>query len=188
MNEVILLDSLANHLTEHLKTHELKTKGGDCRSPCVFCQLLPLPKTPKVVPRNAEVAENPPDTYGPEDFEENFPCVVVRYADSTSESNKGSTVNMRILVGIYDDAPDAQGYRDVLNVMDDIELFLAENETLDRRFRKEGQIEKALFTDQPWPVFFGEMRVRYTCSGPVKIIKRKEGDWRDGTYPTKPEP
>lgn len=188
MNEVILLDALAEHLRERLKTFSLKTKEGDYRPPRIFCQFLPLPKTPKVTPRNSGAPSESPDTYGPEDFEENFPCVVVRYADSTSEMNKGSTINMRILVGTYDDTPDAQGYRDVMNVMDDIELFLTENATLDRKFRKDGQTEKGLYTDQPWPVFFGELRVRYVCSGPVQVIKRKEGDWRDGTYPTKPEP
>lgn len=187
MTGIILIDKLAEMIREDVQHIELKTKGGLIRSPRVFTQYLPLPKTPKVKPRDADQEAPNHGEYGPQDFEDNFPCVIVKMGDWKYDDRQ-ATIRVRFLIGIYDESPDCQGFRDVCNVADRIALILLENQTVDRRYLFRKPLAGLLFLDQPWPVYFGELSAEYALNNPAEIIKRMKGDWRDGTYPTKPEP
>ena len=190
MTGVILLDKLADILQGELEEVKLRTKGGEFRSPVVFRQHLPLPRTPKVKPRGGKQEEEPPqppEEYGPEDFDANFPCVIVQLQD-WNDTREIATAEINFLIGVYDDNPNAQGYRDVENIKDHIRLYLHQNQTIDRRYIMQFPLRGGLFKDQPWPVFFGWITATYALDNPAAEIKRRKGDWRDGTYPTKPEP
>lgn len=191
MTGLMLLDALSDALEKEMQELKLKTKGGALRSPVVFREHLPLPKGQKPKPRGSDDApdspDSTPDQYGPEDFEANFPCVVVHVDDWIDEPEQ-ATVNVRVLIGAYDENPDAQGYRDVMNVAEHIRQFLMINPVLQRRYRLKLPLQGELFDGQPWPVFFGQLRTSWTAKRPAGLPNRKDGDYNNGTYPDNPKP
>ncbi|MDR1875783.1 MAG: hypothetical protein LBQ90_12325, partial [Synergistaceae bacterium] len=108
--------------------------------------------------------------YGPEDFEANFPCLIVKVDEGTDKEENApdaTRIGVRILIGTYDDAPDYQGYRDVLNIMERIRLELLTTRYLARKYRLEMPFKWYLFEDQPWPVFFGCLETVWETGRPV---------------------
>jgi hypothetical protein len=83
------------------------------------------------------------------------------------EENKpdATRIVVRILVGIYDDNPNCQGYRDVMNIMETIRQELLTTRYLERKYRLEMPFAWNLFEDQPWPVFFGYIETAWETAG-----------------------
>ncbi|MDR3230260.1 MAG: hypothetical protein LBT65_02375, partial [Synergistaceae bacterium] len=77
MIALTLQDALTARFKELFSDYALPTKGGVFQNVRVFAQYLPQPKGPTVKPRGQVEGEDQ-GVYGPEDFEANFPCVVVK--------------------------------------------------------------------------------------------------------------
>jgi hypothetical protein len=165
-----LLDSLVARYQKIFSDYALPTKGGAEKNVKVFSQYLPQPKGPTVKPRG-EAAEEPADNvYGPEDFEANFPCVVVKLDEGTDKEENApdaTRIGVRILVGVYDENPNCQGYRDVMNIMETIRQDLLTTRYLERKYRLEMPFAWYLFEDQPWPVFFGYVETVWETGRPL---------------------
>jgi hypothetical protein len=164
-----LQDALISHLSEIFSDYALPTKGGAEKNIKVFSQYLPQPKGPKVTPRG-QIEPETETVYGPEDVEENFPCIVVKFDDGTDKEENApdaTRVNMRLLVGAYDESPDCQGYRDAMNIIETIRQELLTNRMLERKYKLEMPLKWYLFEDQPWPVFFGQLETVWETGRPV---------------------
>ncbi|MBR1438792.1 MAG: hypothetical protein IJ587_09685, partial [Synergistaceae bacterium] len=145
MTELGLVDALVAFLKEVFADYQLPAKSGLLQNVRVFAQYLPQPEAVEVNAddddgddgtESAEIAEdgteetvleNPtePQGYSAADIESNFPCVIVKFEESTIREEKTIDmvrINVSILVGVYDESADCQGYRDVLNIMDRIKL------------------------------------------------------------------
>ena len=151
----------------------LPTKGGVEKTVKVFSQYLPQPKGPTVKPRGQQ-EESQEGVYGPEDFEDNLPCVVVKFDEGTDKEENApdaTRIAVRVLVGVYDERPDCQGYRDVMNILETIRQELLTTRYLERKYRLAMPCKWYLFEDQPWPVFFGQIETVWEIGRPQMIMK-----------------
>lgn len=171
MIELNLLDSLAEYLRELFKNYELPAKNGLLQTVKVFTQYLPQPSA-ITLKAKADTDSIVPQGYTSSDIESNFPCVIVKVDEST-DSEEGTLtqtrIRMRLLVGTYDESPDCQGYRDVLNIIETIRQSLETmpERVLDGRYRMAMPLTHALFDDQPWPIFFGQIYTEWETGRPL---------------------
>lgn len=169
MIEINLLDCLVQELQKVFKDYSLPAKDGTMKNVKTFAQYLPQPSS---IEFNNEDSGNEnedeiikPEGYGPADIEANFPCVIVKLEDTNiKEENTLDSVriNMRFLIGVYDDSPDCQGYRDALNVIEKIQQFLLTlpNRILNHRYQLKMPMKSYLFEEQAWPIYFAQIE---TC-------------------------
>jgi hypothetical protein len=168
-----LQDALAARLRELFTAYALPAKGGAEKTVKVFTQYLPQPKGPTVKPRGQQ-EEAQEGTYGPEDFEANFPCIVVKFDEGTDKEENApdaTRIAVRILVGVYDDSPDCQGYRDAMNILETIRQELLTTRYLERKYKLEMPFKWYLFDEQPWPVFFGQIETVWETGRPQMMMK-----------------
>ncbi|MDR1509230.1 MAG: hypothetical protein LBS53_06290 [Synergistaceae bacterium] len=174
MIAVNLQDALAERLRELFKDYMLPAKDGTEKVVKVFTQYLPQPKGPTVKPRGQQ-EETQEAVYGPEDFEANFPCAVVKFDEGTDKEENApdaTRVTVRILIGAYDDTPDCQGYRDVMNIVETVRQELLTTRYLERKYRLEMPFKWYLFDEQPWPVFFGQIESVWETGRPQTMKDR----------------
>jgi hypothetical protein len=165
-----LQDALVKRFREIFSDYTLPTKGDNEKTIKVFSQYLPQPKGPTIKPRGEAPEEEPNNVYGPADFEANFPCVIVKLDEGTDKEENtldATRIIVRVLVGIYDDKPDCQGYRDVMNIMETVRQDLLMERYLERKYRLAMPLKWYLFEDQPWPVFFGYIETVWETGRPV---------------------
>jgi hypothetical protein len=167
-----LQDALVKRFREIFSDYALLTKGGNEKNIKVFSQYLPQPKGPTIKPRGEALEEEFDDFYGPKDFEANFPCVIVKLDEGTDKEENtldATRIVVQILVGVYDEKPDCQGYRDVMNIMDTVRQDLLMARYLERKYRLAMPFKWNLFEDQPWPVFFGCIETVWETGRPVMV-------------------
>ncbi|MBR0151085.1 MAG: hypothetical protein IJP89_06965 [Synergistaceae bacterium] len=171
MIELNLLDSLAERLRAVFKDYELPAKSGLLQTVKVFTQYLPQPSG-ITLKAKSDTEAIVPQGYTSSDIESNFPCVVVKVDESTDNEEGTLTqtrVKMRLLVGTYDDSPDCQGYRDVMNIIEVIrqDLETMPGRVLDGRYRLEMPLTHALFEEQSWPIYFGQINTEWETGRPL---------------------
>ena len=173
MTELNLLDALVTRLTELFRNYELTAKSGLLQNVKVFAQYLPQPQA-VTVDTDAEDDEAviEPQGYAPEDIESNFPCVIVKLDEATDReegSLDATRVNVRILVGTYDESPDCQGYRDVLNIIEKIrqDLLTLPGRIFDKRYSLMMPMKNYLFDEQAWPIYFGQLETVWETGRPI---------------------
>ena len=174
MTELNLLDALVNRLCELFKNYELTAKSGLLQTVRVFAQYLPQPEA--VTSREDDDKDSPeaitPQGYTAADIESNFPCVIVKLDEATDReegSLNATRINVRILVGTYDESPDCQGYRDVLNIIEAIrqDLLTLPARVLDKRYRLEMSLKSYLIDDSTWPIYFGQIETVWETGRPM---------------------
>ena len=170
MTELNLLDALVEKLRELFMGYELKGKSGLLQNVKVFAQYLPQPQA--VVVDTDTDTEIEPQGYSPEDIESNFPCVIVKI-DETTDREEGSLdaarISVRILAGTYDESPDCQGYRDVLNIIEAVRqcLLTMDARVLVNKYRLEMPMKSYLFDEQAWPIYFGQIETVWETGRPM---------------------
>lgn len=192
MTELGLIDALVAFLKEVFADYQLPAKSGLLQNVRVFAQYLPQPEAVEVnaddddCDEGAEsaetaedeteetVSENPtePQGYSAADIEGNFPCVIVKFEESTIREEKTIDmvrINVSILVGVYDESADYQGYRDVLNIMDRIklEILTLPSRVLAQRYRLEMPLKDYLPAEQPYPIFMGVIETVWETGRPL---------------------
>lgn len=171
MTAMMLLDALVARMEELFAGWTLTAKDGSRQAVKVFAQYLPQPKAVTVKPKG-DAPIQAPEGYGPADIESCFPCVVVRL-DEGRDKEEGALdaarADVHILVGAYDESPDCQGYRDVVNVIEAVrqDLLAMPGRVLDRKWRLEIPTRWYLFDDQPWPVWFGQIETTWEIGRPL---------------------
>ena len=173
MTGLNLLDALVARLTELFKNYELTAKSGLLQNVKVFAQYLPQPKEVTVnTDDDDEETAIEPQGYGPADIEENFPCVIVKFDEATDREEgtlDASRTSIIFLVVTYDESPDRQGYRDVLNIIDTVtqELLTLPARVLDRRYRLEMPLKSYLLDEYDSPVYFGVIETIWETGRPM---------------------
>ena len=173
MIEINLLDALVAELKEIFKNYELPAKSGLMQTVKVFPQYLPQPSEVEVVEDEENDDENvTPQGYTPADIEANFPCIIVKLDETTTKEERtmdAVRINVRFLIGTYDETPDCQGYRDVLNIIDKAKQYLLEmpNRVLDGRYVLKMPMKDYLFDEQPYPIFLGQIETVWETGRPL---------------------
>ena len=158
--EIALQDLLVDKLKEIFKDYSLLAKSGELQTVQVFPQFLPQPEGITIREKKNDHGIVP-QGYQVEDIESLFPCVLVKVEgshDNISRSLRKTSIDVRIIVGAYDNSQDCQGYRDVLNILSKIkiELLTLPGYILDERFRLHNDLlVTQLLDDREWPYFFG---------------------------------
>ncbi len=171
MTQLGLIDALVAYLTELFKDYELKAKSGLLQTVKVFAQYLPQPKEVEVTVDD-EDEQVTPEGYSAEDIESLFPCVIVKF-DEMTDKEEGpldqSLIKINFLVGVYDEAADCQGYRDVLNIIETMrqELLSMPARVLAKKYRLALPMKSYLFEDSTFPVYFGVMESTWETGRPL---------------------
>lgn len=117
-------------------------------------------KTVKINPQSLE------DTSFEDDKEE-YPYIILRILDGVDSINNNdpSTVRLLIAIGVYDDALDNQGYRDVISIMKKIRLTLLRKPSVGQMFRMVDKLEWTLPDEELSPYYFGGITTKweYNC-------------------------
>lgn len=172
MTELNLLDALVARLTELFRNYELPAKSGLLQNVKVFAQYLPQPKEVTVNADEEDETTIEPQGYGPADIEENFPCVIVKF-DETTDREEGaldaSRVSIIFLVVTYDESPNRQGYRDVMNIIETVkqELLTLPARVLDKRYRLEMPLKNYLLDEYDSSVYFGVIETIWETGRPM---------------------
>src|SRR5215475_2538417 len=96
-----------------------------------------------------------------------YPCVIVRAKQGT-EAKDHEMVTVELLIGVFDDSPDQQGSRDLLNLITRIKTRMREQSIIRQkfplRFPLNWQVNKRSEGSagyNNWPYFFGEMQLLF---------------------------
>ena len=167
MNRASLIQDLTCRLSNLMKGYSLPGKSGFLQEVKVFAQYVPQPAGITFEGRNNTGLKN----YSANDYESNFPCLIVKLEDMTDLEERARThslCNVRILIGIYDDKPECQGYIDVLNIQETLRLYLLENRILANKHLLMMPLKCKLNEVDTWPVYWGEMELVYQVGRPCR--------------------
>ena len=91
------------------------------------------------------------------------PYVIVRAksGDDDGTADGVNTVQIILIIAIWDDNNDSQGYRDVLDIIQKIYIRFHKEPMLNNQFMYVGNFHWALQEDNYWPYFFGACTLNF---------------------------
>lgn len=110
---------------------------------------------------------------------EEFPFILVRLLEATDEDigdcSEYSLAQVRIVVGVWNDGLEAQGYHDLLNCLTRLANELFDNPILEKKYEFTGKMTVATFEDNAQPFWFGDIvcqwQIRRKTYNPLKLMK-----------------
>ncbi len=152
MTPVMLQDELVEEIKRLLSNSSFKTPAGERAPMNVFAQSIPVNET--------------------DDDEDPIPYVIVRLnsGDDPGTRDSNHTVKLVVIVGIWDDALDNQGHRDVLNVVQKIYHRFQTNPNLNNKAVHSGDFSWALQEDGYYPYSFGACSLSFH----IAAIRRED--------------
>ncbi len=143
MTPLELQDELVGEIGRILDGHAYKTPEGERVPIHVFAQNIPMNETDE---------ESDP-----------IPYIIVRLSSGEDDGGRESfnTVSLVIIVGIWDDALDAQGHRDVMNIIQKIYHRFHKDPDLNRKAAYAGGFKWAMQDDAYYPYCFGACHMKF---------------------------
>lgn len=91
------------------------------------------------------------------------PYIIVRAksGDDDGTADGVNTVQIILIIAIWDDDNDSQGYRDVLDIIQKIYIRFHKEPMLNNQFMYAGNFHWALQEDNYWPYFFGACTLNF---------------------------
>jgi hypothetical protein len=148
----MLQDELVEEMNRLFKGYLYKEPGGE---------RVPIKVYPQSIPVNQSDDEADP-----------IPYIIVRLSsgEDTGERDSFNTVKLVIIIGIWDDALDAQGHRDVLNIIQKVYERFQENPNLNNKAAYAGDFHWALQEDGYYPYHFGACSLNFH----IAAIRRED--------------
>ena len=164
-----LQEDLIEEIAELFSAKLFKMPSGEYSKIKMFKQNLPMRDVAQArgvkTTGSDEIMNNPEDDENlDEELEAMFPYCLVKLDSGKSESSDDiHNVKTKIIFGIYDDRLDASGYKDILNMMEDIRYRFRVNPSLKRKYVVQDNIEWALPDDDgdTFPFFFGVLYLEW---------------------------
>ena len=152
MTPLMLQDELVEEMKRLLEGYRYKNPTGERVPMQVFAQNIPVNET--------------------DDDEDPIPYVIVRLNSGSDAGIRDSsnTVKLVIIIGIWDDALDAQGHRDVMNIIQKVYERFHTNPNLNNLAVYNGDFNWALQEDGYYPYSFGAC----TLSFHIAAIRRED--------------
>lgn len=154
MTPLELQDELVTEMSRILDGYLYKVPGDMTRRiPInVFAQSIPVNET--------------------DDEEDPIPYVIVRLNSGNDKGEKDSfnTVKLVIIIGIYDDALDAQGHRDVMNIIQKVYMRFHKDPNLNGKAVYTGEFNWAMQEDNYYPYSFGACSLAFH----IAAIRRED--------------
>ena len=153
MTPLELQDELVEEMKELFKDYLYRPASSKERVPLqVFPQHIPINET--------------------DDEEDPVPYLIVRLSsgddDGTRDSN--NIVKLVIIAGIYDDNLNAQGHRDVMNIIQKIYDRFHKNPNLHDKAAYTGEFHWAAQEDNYYPFYFGACSIAFN----IAAIRRED--------------
>lgn len=147
MTPLELQDELCEELKRLFSDYAYKKPGSTERvSLSVFPQHIPINET--------------------DDEEDPVPYLIVRLVSGDDDGTRDSfnQVSLLVIVGIFDDDLQAQGHRDVLNIIQKIYQRFHENPNLNNKAAYTGEFHWAAQEDNYYPFFFGACSITFSIA------------------------
>lgn len=131
----------------------------------IFPQYIPQPKDANFSEKITGL-----QNYNDFDYEANFPSIIIIHEgieDFEEKKLELSIHSVRLLFGIYDDDYRCQGYTDIFNLMERTRQHLLIYRFLDDTFRLLMPLKSKLIEADTFPIYFGEMSLRYETGRPA---------------------
>lgn len=143
MTPLELQDELVGEMRRILDDYTYRTPSGERIPMNVFAQSIPMNET--------------------DDEDDPIPYVIVRLNSGEDDGTRDSfnTVSMVVIVGIWDDSLEAQGHRDVMNIIQKIYQRFHENPDLNRKAVYAGGFRWAMQDDAYYPYSFGACHMKF---------------------------
>ena len=143
MTPLELQDELVDEVGRILDGYAYKSPGGNRTPINVFPQNLPMNET--------------------DDEADPIPYAIVRLSGGEDGGSRDSfnIVSVIIIIGIWDDALDSQGHRDVMNIIQKIYQRFHEDPGLHRKAAYAGGFKWALQDDAYYPYSFGACHMKF---------------------------
>ena len=163
-----LQHDLAKEIQGIFEQRRFKAPGGAQVTLNVYEQNLPMRDVRQMREQiqqedEAELDEVPEED-GDEELNDLFPYCVVKLDQGMSESSESThDVSTKLIIGIFDDGLDAAGYKDILNIIEDIRCRFRRNPILNGRYMAKDKMEWALPDDDrdTFPYFFGALYLEW---------------------------
>ena len=152
MTPLELQDELVGEMSRILDGYTYKTPEGERIPINVFAQNIPMAET--------------------DDENDSIPYIIVRLSSGEDDGTRDSinTVSIVVVVGIWDDALDAQGHRDVMNIIQKIYQRFHENPGLNGKAVYTGEFKWAIQEDDYYPYNFGACYMKFQ----IAAIRRED--------------
>lgn len=104
--------------------------------------------------------------------EDPIPYLIVRLNSGEDEGGRESfnTVSLVFIIGVWDDSLEAQGHRDVMNIIQKIYQRFHENPDLNRKAAYVGDFKWAMQEDSYFPYSFGACHLKFR----IAAIRRED--------------
>lgn len=180
-----MINAVKVELERLFSGYSLPNKAGEMQNVKIFAQYMPPPSGITV----ADKGKNNVDQYSNDDFNMNFPCVLIKLSEVTDNEEGRLDQNhaeLRLLFGVYEwhyetsegetesEQFKSECWHDVLNMMELVRQNWLKERIIGRRFKIEMPIVMNLLDDETWPLYFGEMK--------LKIITGRMGRELDYVY------
>lgn len=152
MTPLEMQDELVAELKRMFQDHRLKTPGGERKNITIYPQDIPIVES--------------------DDDEDPIPYIIVRLSKGSDSGAKDSfnTVNLVIIIGVYDGELDQQGYRDAMNIIQKIYERFQKNPNLNGKAVYSGEFSWAMQEDGYFPYFFAACSLQFQ----IAAIRRED--------------
>lgn len=159
-----MMTALCDDLRRIFTGYLLPNKAGVLQEVRIFAQYMPQPSGITFEDKKSGV-----ENYSADDYEKNFPGVVVKLGDIIDKEENRidmNRVSLRLLFGVYDANPECDAWRDVLSMMEKVRQKWLADRIIARKFRIEMPLTMRLLEADTFPVYFGEMESVIECGRP----------------------
>ncbi len=167
MVATFLQDDLVKELRKIFEDFPLKSPKGGLSKVSVFSQYLPVPKPsmPPLEDLDPVLVEEGLAASNVAAEPQPCPYIIVRVEDGKIDTIEGDqTIEVYLLIGVYDDDLNNQGYKDVLNIIQKIYERFSKNPILSRMYECVMPIEWAMQEEESYPYYVGGMSLNFiTC-------------------------
>ena len=158
MVATFLQEDLVEELKKILQGFRLKNPYGESCEINIFSQNLPVPESLEQTDIPIEQLEN--GLIEDITMKEPYPYIIVRIEDGEiKDESSAQIVSVLLLIGIYDNAYEKQGYKDVLNIIQKIYERFAKMPVLNGKYTIQYPIVWTLQEEETYPFYFGGMNL-----------------------------
>lgn len=152
MTPIELIEELAKELESIFKGQNYKSSSGKYVPLNIYEHALPINET--------------------DDDPDRIPYLIIRLNSGKDPGTRDSnnTVKLVIIIGIWDNSLNQQGYRDVLNIIQKIYERFQKNPNLNNKAVYDGEFDWLLQEDDYNPFFFGACSLKFS----IAAIRRED--------------
>lgn len=152
MTPLELQDELMGEISRILDGYTYKTPDRERIPINVFAQNIPMNET--------------------DDEADPVPYIIVRLNSGEDDGSRDSfnTVSVVVIAGIWDDALEAQGHRDLMNIIQKIYQRFHENPDLNGKAAYAGEFQWAIQDDAYYPYSFGACHMKFR----IAAVRRED--------------